>query len=544
MISDPLMPIAAFSRRWTVRRACIPFLVFSLVLFLALSLSPTPARGDINGHLEVVEGKYVLTVWGTHAERGYAAGRLLGHQGKAVFDDYFVGYFCGGSAYVYNLCRTTFVNNFAVDPEYASEAGNMLLGMIDAGVDLYNATLGRDLDATDLLTANAIVDLSQLTALGSFGCSSLSSWGAGTAADPELAGHLVITRHLDWSRHPTLRENAAVVVHLPAEPDERAWISLTYAGLFGALSGVSESGLAAFLNMGNYVSGSAGRPYHPILLTLRSGLESADYDGDGQHAAGDIVAAISDRARCAAVIIHTVLDAGADSEPIVVECNNSAGVAVRVPADDPAIPAGHLVATNHFRVLYPPVYCARYAAVAESLQASSEMTAERSWSVMASAAGQSTNIMAVQYLPSLGTLGMAIDTAAQPAFRQTQTIFQLDDLFGFDPAIVEEAGEDAGGGAGAEAGLGATALTAAPNPFRSRTALTCRLSPRSTQWIEVFDAAGRRIRTLRLEDRPGGTARFVWDGRDEAGSPVAAGAYLCRLSSGGPRHARSVIVLH
>ncbi|MCK4512883.1 hypothetical protein KAW64_14155, partial [bacterium] len=195
-----------------------------LVATLVLAISLPAIAQDVNGSLEIVDGKPVLRVWGTHAERGYAAGYLMGESGKEVFDDYFVGYVCGGSPFLYNYYRSTYLNNFAVDARYQQEADYTVLGMADAGVNLYNGTIGRDMDATDILVSNAIVDLSQRDDVY-FGCSSMSSWGQSTTNDPTLGGHLVITRHLDWSKHPTLTDNPALVVHFPAESDEQPWLS-------------------------------------------------------------------------------------------------------------------------------------------------------------------------------------------------------------------------------------------------------------------------------------------------------------------------------
>ncbi len=63
-------------------------LVFCMGWMVGLLLLPVShtrtAAAEVHGALEVVEGKYVLTVWGTHAERGHAAGFLLGEQAIAI----------------------------------------------------------------------------------------------------------------------------------------------------------------------------------------------------------------------------------------------------------------------------------------------------------------------------------------------------------------------------------------------------------------------------------------------------------------------------
>ncbi len=51
--------------------------------------------------------------------------------------------------------------------------------------------------------------------------------------------------------------------------------------------------------------------------------------------------------------------------------------------------------------------------------------------------------------------------------------------------------------------------------------------------VEVFDAAGRRVRALGLEPRAGAIAAARWDGRDATGRDVATGVYFMRVESDG-----------
>ena len=76
---------------------------------------------QVSGHVQVIDGKPILTVWGTHAERGYAQGYLKGVEGKEIFDDYIVGYCCGGSALTYYFLHLHYTNNYAVDAKYQAE---------------------------------------------------------------------------------------------------------------------------------------------------------------------------------------------------------------------------------------------------------------------------------------------------------------------------------------------------------------------------------------------------------------------------------------
>jgi len=69
-------------------------------------------------------------------------------------------------------------------------------------------------------------------------------------------------------------------------------------------------------------------------------------------------------------------------------------------------------------------------------------------------------------------------------------------------------------------------LAGAPNPFRERTAVRLSLERESVISLRVVDVAGRVVRRLHDGAAPAGTREIAWDGRDEAGRPVAAGVYL------------------
>jgi len=77
------------------------------------------------------------------------------------------------------------------------------------------------------------------------------------------------------------------------------------------------------------------------------------------------------------------------------------------------------------------------------------------------------------------------------------------------------------------------ALVARPNPFTPRTTLHFRLPAPAPVELTVLDINGRRVRTLIRDPRAAGEMAIVWDGRDDAGRPLASGIYLARLSGPG-----------
>jgi hypothetical protein len=72
-----------------------------------------------------------------------------------------------------------------------------------------------------------------------------------------------------------------------------------------------------------------------------------------------------------------------------------------------------------------------------------------------------------------------------------------------------------------------------PNPFNPLTTLRFDYPAGGRVRLEVYDVAGRLIRTLLDADLPAGSHRAVWDGKDERGMGVASGSYFARLSVDG-----------
>jgi hypothetical protein len=74
-----------------------------------------------------------------------------------------------------------------------------------------------------------------------------------------------------------------------------------------------------------------------------------------------------------------------------------------------------------------------------------------------------------------------------------------------------------------------------PNPFQPVTTIRFALAPGAEPVearLAVFDPAGRLVRRLFEGEVAEGTHEIRWDGRDDAGSPVASGVYFYRLEAG------------
>ncbi|HKK69874.1 MAG TPA: choice-of-anchor V domain-containing protein [Candidatus Krumholzibacteria bacterium] len=83
-------------------------------------------------------------------------------------------------------------------------------------------------------------------------------------------------------------------------------------------------------------------------------------------------------------------------------------------------------------------------------------------------------------------------------------------------------------------------LTNVPNPFNPSTQIRFELDRGESVRLEIVDLRGRRVRTLVDGPRTPGRHEVTWNGRDDAGAPVASGVYRTRLIVGGDVLSRSM----
>lgn len=86
-------------------------------------------------------------------------------------------------------------------------------------------------------------------------------------------------------------------------------------------------------------------------------------------------------------------------------------------------------------------------------------------------------------------------------------------------------------------------MPSAPNPFRTRTTIGFALAQRARVMLRVYDVSGRQVRVLAEGGEwPAGSHAVEWDGHDDAGAPLRAGLYLCRLEAGGDADTRRIVL--
>jgi hypothetical protein len=119
------------------------------------------------------------------------------------------------------------------------------------------------------------------------------------------------------------------------------------------------------------------------------------------------------------------------------------------------------------------------------------------------------------------------DTPAPPAWYKLTAVDVHDNegpAAALLPAGVLAVGDDV------PATLALTPLGARPAGREAR--LRYALPAAAMLRIDVFDAAGRRVRTLFEGARPAGVHDVTWDLRDAAGRPASNGLYFARLRAG------------
>jgi hypothetical protein len=81
-----------------------------------------------------------------------------------------------------------------------------------------------------------------------------------------------------------------------------------------------------------------------------------------------------------------------------------------------------------------------------------------------------------------------------------------------------------------------------PNPTTGRLSVEYALEADAPVTLQVQDVHGRTVRQMDLGLQSSGPHTAQWDGNDTDGSPMAAGTYLCRISTPRMQMSRTFII--
>lgn len=384
----------------------------------------------VNADTLRIDGKLVLYLAGEDdRQNGFNYGFLLGHRIKTLIDNYLIPHTAGG-ANRYKIARNLFDKHFIEDEKYLNLTQGIIEGMESSGVSLFSDILNDELTYKDIFILNSIPDFTAFSPdwyYNSPGCSNLTSWGDATYGAPELKGQTVISRNLDWDNNDQLIENALIIIWATKDPSKQSFVTIGYPGLIGALSGINESGVATFQNMGNFFAYPEGTGFYPVNLAMRNGLEAKDFNNDGISSARDITDAVTIHNVSSTYIIHSAGPSSSQPTAEALEIHNSFGYKIRTKSDNTEAFGDNLIATNHFRLLKTPEYCPRYNLMSDSLEASNELDMDRNWKVL-TGAGTSLTLQTIQFTPEQNKIKISFAEKDLPAHRAKPTEIYLNSL--------------------------------------------------------------------------------------------------------------------
>jgi len=82
-----------------------------------------------------------------------------------------------------------------------------------------------------------------------------------------------------------------------------------------------------------------------------------------------------------------------------------------------------------------------------------------------------------------------------------------------------------------------------PNPFNPTTTISYKIPINGLVTLDIFNAIGRRVRTLIAEDQRAGVHRVIWDGLNDNNEPVPSGIYMYRLTFGSSVKSQKMILI-
>jgi hypothetical protein len=264
-------------------KRAILFLVVSL--FFIRMAEPNSFGPQVKGRIVSESNNItVVHIWGTHWDRGFAYGYLLGSKIHSIVIDYLKPSLRDD----YERARECFeAGHLNIAEKYIEEITAIIDGMVYAGL--------TDVEVMDILILNSLPDIMEILSaekehLFRLWGSSLISWG-------DAAGYpgLISTHLLDWDDNEVLNRNQIIVFSNPYELDEQPWCLVGFAGIITPLSGINKSGVSVHLQGAKNVD--FYEPIYeydhiPVLFALRNGLEKKDINNDRYNNTKDIMDAL------------------------------------------------------------------------------------------------------------------------------------------------------------------------------------------------------------------------------------------------------------
>lgn len=215
-----------------------------------LTLIQSQANGRLYTAGQSEERIHVLFLWGSAYDMGQAYGALLKDQIKDHISHLLQLMPVKMEQPVEILDRVFDQTKPFIPDRFMQE----MRGMAD----------GCGMALEDILRANMIGEASE------FHCSLFGAWGKATAAD----GHLYQLRALDYETEANIQKHPVMVLYAPTEG--HLFANLTWAGVVGCISGMSEAPLAISEIGDDYDQANDTFAGMPFMFMLRDVLQFDD----------------------------------------------------------------------------------------------------------------------------------------------------------------------------------------------------------------------------------------------------------------------------
>ena len=84
-------------------------------------------------------------------------------------------------------------------------------------------------------------------------------------------------------------------------------------------------------------------------------------------------------------------------------------------------------------------------------------------------------------------------------------------------------------------------LSVYPNPSADQVMISFNLDERATGSLEIYDMAGKLVKSIHKGDFPEGSNEFIWNGSNNASQRIP-GTYICRLITNGNNSTNRIIL--
>ncbi len=408
------------------------FALMALVVGLAVQVvSPNTAaaRSPMPDPAPSVGKMPVVTLEGTHYERGFRHGQLLHYKIVDIVDNYILPQ---TNRFLFSTILALAGHVIRIDPWVEQEAKGIVDGATKAlSAPFRSEKLSKTFTWRDMAVISAYVDYAAI------GCSSISIWGERSANSPATAKGF-IGRNLDWDLSHALLRNQVLFLHLPKESDEVPFISLGFAGLIGCLSCVNSQGNAVFIHTGPRGTGGSFPPKEavvPITLALREAIQKPSPQSPDPLA--EVVRRIASLPRMGSFLVHLFVPGSEKTpkryEPATVLELQPGRWAARTSKDAKELKGQAVAGTNHHRKLEKPEPCRRYAGIEEALSAAKEITPFNMRTILKQVR-RDDNMQAMVLVPQTRELWLksawpCADKSDESCIIWDENTINLDDLF-------------------------------------------------------------------------------------------------------------------